>query len=220
MYLCGPAFSLLLVWVVPGLFRRTWATDAAWKVMGQTLRVCRFLQSIGQPSWPVSVKTLGIKQVGYRAARLHHLRLWRAFTELIHLPSAKETRNNNNNKTDKQQSCKPLPPGFMAPRFTELIYLPSAAETKIKQQTTELGFMARFHRITLPSICQRIEKQQQNRQAEELQAFTTCVYGALSQRYSTFHLPKKWERKNKNNNNQTAQPQAFTTCVYGPLSQN
>ena len=29
MYLCGPAFSLLLVLVVPGLFRRTWATDAA-----------------------------------------------------------------------------------------------------------------------------------------------------------------------------------------------
>ena len=90
--------------------------------------------------------------------------------------------------------------------------------------------MARFHRVNQPSICQRDEKQQQqqNGQTAELQAFTTWVYGAafhrinlpaicrrnknkttnnrvwvygaLSQNYSTFHLPKKRETTTKQTN--------------------
>ena len=179
---------------------------------------------LGSHPWPESVKTLSSKQVGYRATRLHHLGLWGAFTELIHLPSAKEMRNNNKNgQTAELQAFYHL--GLRRAAFRR-INLPSIRhKNKSKTKTTtELGVTARFHRITLPSICQRNEKkqqqQQQNRQTQELQAFATWIYGALSQSYSTFHLPKKREKKTKNNNNQTAELQAITTWVYGPLSQN
>ena len=110
----------------------------------------------------MSVKTLGSKQVGYRATRLHHLGSWRAFIGSIHFPSAKETRNNNNNKNGQTAELQ---------AFTTWVY------------------GAAFHRINLPSICRRNKNKTTNNRAR--------VYGALSQNYSTFHLPKKRETTTK-----------------------